>query len=194
LRCPFCQATPQYEKFCTQCGRPLLIALTQSVPKQGRGLRFLLVFIFAVAIAGFVGLTIVLQKSSSQPASAKNLAKGPLENAPPPKPESKAELKKEAAALAVLNDALRVAYAKDVEDRMLAQGINCDVVATGPKHTILKFKWALVSKVTAYQFAHSEGDMWTAMEKLGFTRFIVTDGYDEEWYWTLHPIRHGAAK
>lgn len=134
-----------------------------------------------------------MHESLTQPASA-GPAKADQENAPPPKPKSKAELKKEAAALATIADALRVAFAKDVENRMLAQGINCDVVAIGPKHTILKFKWALVSKVTAYQFAHSDSDMWKEMERQGFKKFIISDGFDEEWSWTLHPVATGAGE
>lgn len=188
MYCPFCQAKPQCGKFCTRCGHLLPISSTQQSTKGGRKLLlFFLVFVFAIAIVGFAGLAVTLQKQASQQSSMKDVANIPSKNAQPPKPKTKAEIKREAAQLAKLNEALRIAYAKNVEDRMLAQGINCDVVAIGPKHTILRFKWALVSKVTAYQFAHSDTDMWKEMGKLGFAKFTITDGYDESWYWTLHP-------
>lgn len=187
LYCPFCQATPQRGRFCTQCGRLLPTPTAGPIPQGRRWLGLFIALIFAVGIVGFVTLTVALRKDTSQHASVEIAGKKSRDSIPPLKAKTQAEQKKEAAAQAMLNETLRVAYANDVEDRMLAKGINCDVVAIGPKHTILKFKWALVSKVTAYQFAHSDTDMWASMEKLGFTKFIITNGYDEEWFWALRP-------
>jgi nucleotide-binding universal stress UspA family protein len=110
----------------------------------------------------------------------------------PLKPKTKAELRVEAAAAkkaavqqALLDEILRQAFAKDTENRMLANGVDCDVLAIGAHHTTLEYKWALASKVTAYQFQNNNSDMWSTMMHEGFKKFVLTDGYDETWTWDL---------
>ncbi len=101
------------------------------------------------------------------------------------KPKTTAQLRKEAADSEAVNESVRISMAKDIENRMLSNGYNVDVNAVGPHHRILRFKWALVSKVVAYQLSHQEQDMFPTMKENGFTKFVITDGYDETWEWKL---------
>lgn len=50
--------------------------------------------------------------------------------------------------------------------------------------TTLRLKWILVSRVVAHQFSQNR-EIWQTMETLGFKRLEITDGYDEQWYWTI---------
>jgi hypothetical protein len=77
----------------------------------------------------------------------------------------------------------REMYARAYESRLLDDGLNVDVTTSGTGSTILKLKWILVSKVIAHQVA--KGDLLTELRAMGFKRFVITDGYDETWYWDL---------
>ncbi len=81
-------------------------------------------------------------------------------------------------------EAGRIAFAKTVENQMLDQGFNFDVVAVDAKHTTLRMKWALASKVAAHQISENTQMFETARE-LGFKRMELTDGFDFAWSWNL---------
>jgi hypothetical protein len=81
-------------------------------------------------------------------------------------------------------EAGRITFAKTVENQMLDQGFNFDVVTVGAKHTTLRMKWALASKVAAHQISENTQMFETARE-LGFKRMELTDGFDFTWSWNL---------
>ncbi len=78
----------------------------------------------------------------------------------------------------------RIDYAKLMEDVLLHEGFSVDVFTSGPKHTRLTFRYPLVSKATAYQFGEDPTKLHE-MRGVGFTRFIMTDGYDTTYSWDL---------
>ena len=126
------------------------------------------------------------QASPAAVATAKSDAAGPPKPLSPAEQKKAAtEQKKAAAEFEAVQEQVRVAYAKTMEDALLGSGYNVDVTAYGPRHKYLKLKWILVSKVTAYQFSHDQSSIWEAMRKASFTKFTITDGYDESWYWNL---------
>ena len=57
------------------------------------------------------------------------------------------------------------------------------VTTSGENHTRLKLKWILVGRVLAHKL--SQGETLATLRRLGFTRFTITDGYDDTWYWDL---------
>ena len=116
----------------------------------------------------------------------------PTVPSPPPKPLTPAEKRKaeaEQRQAALLQDKAdeqaRIVYAKVMENRLLGAGYDVDMTAYGPKHKFLKLKWVLTNKVLAYQFSHSNSEMWGTMRNAGFAKFTITDGYDSSWYWDL---------
>src|SRR5262249_47150382 len=62
-----------------------------------------------------------------------------------------AEARNTALAEAKVKRVLRDQMAKDIENSMLDEGYNVDVSALGNDHTLLRLKWALVSKAMAHQ-------------------------------------------
>lgn len=96
--------------------------------------------------------------------------------------------KRDAANQAARNEQLeqkRIAYRALLEDQMLSKGLNVDVALSGKKHDRLLIKYALTSKVTAYQFSHSKfPEQWSS---LGFRKVVLTDGYDESYSWDFDP-------
>lgn len=78
-------------------------------------------------------------------------------------------------------EVLRIAYRRQLEDLMLSKGLNVDVTLAGKQNDRLTIKYVLASKVTAYQFSHSEfPNQWSDM---GFSKVILTDGYNESYTW-----------
>jgi hypothetical protein len=92
-----------------------------------------------------------------------------------------AEAEKLAAQLMVQQ---RKDYAKKLEETYLDKGMDVTVTTKGKNATTLRLEWILVSRVVAHQFAKS--DIWSTLREAGFKRLEITDGYDEEWYWTLN--------
>lgn len=93
-------------------------------------------------------------------------------------------MKREAENEEKINEIARGVMGKSFEDRLLDKGLNVTVSVYGPKHTIMKLKWIGVSKVLAHQMAKN-GDFFEELRRNGFKKFIITDGYNEEWYWSL---------
>jgi hypothetical protein len=92
--------------------------------------------------------------------------------------------KDKAVVDAVVDRVLRDQMAKTVENTMLDEGYNVDVTADGPNHTTLRFKWIFVDKVFVHNFS-KQTDVFDAARKEGFKKIVATDGYDENWSWTL---------
>jgi hypothetical protein len=79
----------------------------------------------------------------------------------------------------------RIAYAKLLENNMLERGMSVDITVLGPKATILKYKYPLVSKAFVYKVEH-DTDFLQVVQGLGFQKVIYTDGYNETWWTTFN--------
>jgi hypothetical protein len=91
-----------------------------------------------------------------------------------------------AAAVDVAREAelVRIELANSIEKKLLLQGYSVDVNAIGSKHTVLRFKWALVTKALSYQVAN-DPEFIDQIRTSGFKKMVLTDGYDEVWTITL---------
>jgi hypothetical protein len=82
------------------------------------------------------------------------------------------------------NSAPRIGFAKALEGRLLEEGKNVDLIATGPKFTTLKYKWIGVSKSFVYQI-QNDTTFLENCQTLGFKKVVFTNGYDETYTWDL---------
>lgn len=80
--------------------------------------------------------------------------------------------------------ALRIAFAKQLENGLLDKGFDATVAAAGTNNTTLRIKWILVDRVMAHQMSKESGIFESARE-IGFRRVEISDGYDAGWYWKL---------
>ncbi len=78
----------------------------------------------------------------------------------------------------------RVLYTRDLQNHLLGGGYDVDVTASGVRHTTLRVKWVLASKVDAYKLTNSDGFL-PNLKQLGFRKFILDDGYENNWTWDL---------
>jgi hypothetical protein len=74
--------------------------------------------------------------------------------------------------------------AGELERMYLDKGMDVTVSVFGTNATTLKIKWILVSKVTAHQFSQDH-EFFQMLREKGFKKFIITDGYNDTWSWTL---------
>lgn len=93
---------------------------------------------------------------------------------------------KEAKEAAVADETLRQDYAKTLENNLLGEGFDVDVNAIGSQHTTLRVKWVLATKVDAFQLTNGDQSMFNEARAIGFKKFVIWDGYDESWTWTLN--------
>jgi hypothetical protein len=105
-----------------------------------------------------------------------------LENKQAAATRTEARRKKEAERHASI--IIRKEYAKKYESSLLDKNMNVTVTTQGRDATTLRLEYILVSKVWAHQLS-KEQELFDTLKSLGFKKFILTDGYDEEWYWTL---------
>jgi hypothetical protein len=112
----------------------------------------------------------------------------------PSRPPNKAELRAQGAADAKQKqldeeglEEARKAYAKTLEKNLLAQDMDADVDAIGPRYTTLRVTWVLATKLFVYKLTQSEQmrEDFQDMRALGFKKFVVRDGYDRSWSWNL---------
>jgi hypothetical protein len=89
-----------------------------------------------------------------------------------------------AAIAAVAARAARVAYATELEKSLLDQRLNVTVRTKAAQATTLEIEYVLVNKVWAHEMSKND-DLFTRLRLLGFRRFVITDGYDDSWYWDL---------
>lgn len=113
---------------------------------------------------------------TSSPGSAPEIPNKPLT----PAERAKAQKEEEAA-----REALRVAFGKRLEDNMLSEGLSVDVYVRGARKTQLTLKYPLVSKAMAYKVTQEQQGFLETAKELGFTKFVMTDGYDDTWTWDL---------
>jgi hypothetical protein len=82
----------------------------------------------------------------------------------------------------------RILYAKSLENKMLDNGMNVDVRAWGPKHTILTLKWALIDKVEVHRMQQDQ-EVLMEIVAIGFKKFQMTNGFESDlgqtWTWTF---------
>jgi hypothetical protein len=94
------------------------------------------------------------------------------------------DAKRNANEEAAAKEAARIEFAKTVENQMLDQGWDFEVTTAGVRHTTLKMKWVLASKVIAHQLSEKR-DLFETARQLGFERMELTDGFEETWTWRL---------
>lgn len=87
------------------------------------------------------------------------------------------------AAVAARADARRL-YARELEHRLLDEGMNVTVTTSGRHATTLRVEYILVSKVWAHKLGN-DGKTIPTIRNMGFEKFILTDGYDETYTWTF---------
>jgi hypothetical protein len=98
---------------------------------------------------------------------------------------SEARLQREARRVAErATTAARAQFAREMESRLLDDGLDARVTVSGPNNTTLRLRYILVSRVWAHKFSQ-DGNMIANLRRLGFKKFVITDGYDETWYWNL---------
>jgi hypothetical protein len=78
----------------------------------------------------------------------------------------------------------RKAYARDLEVRLLDEGMDVRVATRGTDHTTLRMTYVLVNRVWAHQLSKN-GEMFARLRQLGFTRLELRDGYNESYSWDL---------
>ena len=71
-----------------------------------------------------------------------------------------------------------------MDERLLGAGFNVDVTTSGKGHKTITLKYVLASKSFVYQL-QNQTDTLEKLRALGFTKLVVTDGYDETWHWNL---------
>lgn len=75
-------------------------------------------------------------------------------------------------------------FAPRLERTYLDKRMDVTVTTLGQNATTLKVKWILASRVDAYEIGN-DAEFLQLLRELGFKKFIITDGYDETWYWNL---------
>lgn len=194
--------------FCSLCGRRLrdgavcewcAVKQTPSklnaiyAPKSVRWGKIIPICCFLVAGSLLLILAMSFSSDSTSGAPSKSdsgtYASAPIAVAPSTvKPKTRAELRKEAADRAneaankaAQDEFLRLTFAKTFEDHLLDSGLDADVDTIGKHHTILRVKYVLASKVMVYQLQKNNELPFDDMRNIGFKKFILTDGYDNEW-------------
>jgi hypothetical protein len=74
--------------------------------------------------------------------------------------------------------------ANRMETGMLDKGMDVTVRAEGKNATTLRIKYVLMSRPLVHQF-QKNGEFFSNLQKAGFKRVIMTDGYDDTWTWNL---------
>ena len=93
----------------------------------------------------------------------------------------KAREDKEAAVLAKkLSRAQRQQFAKVYEQQLLDKGMDVYVTTQGKEHNTLKVKWVLVSRPLVHKMINDESVI-ANLRQLGFTKLVMTDGYNSSW-------------
>ena len=71
-------------------------------------------------------------------------------------------------------------YAAEFERELLSKGMDVDITASGPEKKTIKIKYILINKPFVYKMT-IEGKMMERLDGMGFTKAILTDGYDKTW-------------
>lgn len=125
----------------------------------------------AVILFLTIAAVVVFNIGSSPRSNAKPQVSIPVPTvSPPPKPLTEAEKLQR-----------RKAFINIWERAMLAKGLDFYFSLKGKKQDELEAKYVLMSRPFVYQFQHEYSDLIAQMGDLGFTKIILTDGYDDRW-------------
>lgn len=91
--------------------------------------------------------------------------------------------KREAEGNAYTAREARKAFANNLEERMLSNGMSATVTAEGKDGRLLRIKFVLASKAFAYQVANRT-DLVDRAFALGFQRVTFDDGFGKQYYYT----------
>jgi hypothetical protein len=83
-----------------------------------------------------------------------------------------------------LNSMLRKAYRDILRDKLLDSGLNVKVKVYGKDNTIIELTYVLFDDVWSHKL--SKNGTVNSIEQMGFTKLIMTDGYDWKVYWDLN--------
>lgn len=73
-------------------------------------------------------------------------------------------------------------YARRLESGLLDKWMNVRVRTRGTDARVLVLEYVLVDRTWAHNMS-KDASMFAALRRLGFTRFEITDGYNQSWYW-----------
>lgn len=79
---------------------------------------------------------------------------------------------------------IRQSVIKEMEQKMLAQGMDFYFSAEGKNADILRVKYVLMSRPLVYKIT-TETEFLENMKKTGVKKVIFTDGYDDSWTYDL---------
>lgn len=78
----------------------------------------------------------------------------------------------------------RLAYAKDYERALLSAGQDATVRARGSNADTLVISFVLINRPFVYN-TQNDSDLNSLWSGLGFTKVVLTDGYDTSWSYKL---------
>jgi len=81
----------------------------------------------------------------------------------------------------------REEFASSYEQRMLSEGMDVHVRVSGNDKKTIQVKWVLLSRPLVYKLTR-EGDMLENFNSMGFTKVILTDGYNSTWSYDLGKV------
>jgi hypothetical protein len=148
---------------------------------------------FYVGVLFIIGLVWALNQGPSTPGNTPTPTS--QQQTPPPVPKklspeetlNKIRIEKEAAKLAkqlIINQ--RKQFAKNYERQLLDKGMDVYATTHGRENTTLKIKWILVSRPVVHKLIN-DGDMVENLRNRGFTKLVMTDGYNGDWNIDLRP-------
>lgn len=82
---------------------------------------------------------------------------------------------------------VRRMFASTMEEEFVKRGMDMKVVAAGAESKTLRVTYALMSKPLVYQF-NNEMDIQTVAKKFGFTKVVLTNGFESDLgqTWTIN--------
>jgi len=87
----------------------------------------------------------------------------------------------------------REEFASSFESNLLSQGLDVTVRVSGPDKRTIKIEYILMGRPLVHKLV-VEGDMLEKLNSLGFTRAILTDGYDKTWNFDIKKILSSSKK
>jgi hypothetical protein len=80
----------------------------------------------------------------------------------------------------------RTAWVQRADTTFLDKGMNVTLSLSDANKDRLRIQWALMSRAAVYQFT-KDGSFLAGLQKIGFERVTFADGFDESYYFDLHP-------
>lgn len=78
----------------------------------------------------------------------------------------------------------RAVYGNRLEEQYLKMGLDIYVTVEDTENRTIQLRWVLVSRPMAYQTSHDQSFL-EVLRTLGFTKLVLTDGYEETWSYGL---------